>query len=61
MTSVFFTVLQVFTMFYKCQQLFSTVLQVFTTLLHCFTRFCLSFFYLAKINGFQCDNAPQEE
>ena len=45
---------------------------VFTTVLHCFTSvyncfytvlqgFVCPFFYLAKINGFQCDNAPQEE
>ena len=47
----FLTVLQVFTMFCKCLKLFSTVLQ----------GFVCPFYYFAKINGCQCDNAPQEE
>ena len=44
-------------------QVFKIVLIAFPTVFHCLTRvrFCLSLFYLAIINGCQCDNALQEE
>ena len=50
-------------MFYKCLQLFFTILQVLTIIYHCFTRvtFYLSLFYLATINGRQCDNVLQDK
>ena len=50
-------------LFYKRLQLFFTILQVLTIVYRCFTRvwFYLSLFYLATINGRQCDNVLQDE
>ena len=56
--SLFCKCLQCFTSVNNCFLLFCKCLQLFYTVLQ---GFVCPFFYLAKINGFQCDNAPQEE
>ena len=55
-----FTLFSFYTLFCKCFKLFYKRLQLFSTVLQGL-GFVLSLFYLATINGCQCDNALQEE